>query len=299
MEACIIQENWADASGNAGNLSELYLIIGDLVQALNLSKRSVELADRSHDDFERVTKRTTLANTLFYANCIDDALATYRKAEEMQKKIERRKTFLYSLSGFEYCDLLLNQGKYQVVQVRANQTIKKAKRNNWLLELALDNLSLGRAYLLQAEKDRSGDFIKVTDHLNKAVDGLRQAGNQPYLPRGLLARAELYRVSGEFDKAKHDLDEAIVIAERGSMGLHQADCHIGYAQLHLAIGEKDKARESLSKAKIMIDKLGYHLRDRDVKESKLPAPPYHRLPHQHMRRAVAHGHQLPRLPAAP
>ncbi len=181
LEACIIQENWEDASGNAGNLSELYLIIGDLVQALNLAERSVELADRSHKDFERVTKRTTLANTLYYANCIDDALATFRKAEEMQKKIERQKTFLYSLSGFEYCDLLLNQGKYQVVQVRANQTIKKAKRNNWLLELAFDNLSLGRAYLLQAQKDRSRDFIRATDHLNKAVDGLRQAGNQPYL----------------------------------------------------------------------------------------------------------------------
>jgi tetratricopeptide (TPR) repeat protein len=152
------------------------------------------------------------------------------------------------------------------VQARANQTIKIAKQNNWHLEFALDNLSLGRAYLLQTQKDVSSDFIKATDHLNQALDGLRQAGTQTYLPLGLLARAELYRLSGEFAKARHDLDEAMVIAERGSMGLHQADCHLEYARLHLAMVEKGKARESLLKAKNMIDKLGYHLRDKDVKE---------------------------------
>jgi hypothetical protein len=60
--------------------------------------------------------------------------------------------------------------------------------------------------------------------------------------------------------------EALVIAERGSMGLHQAVCHLEYARLHLVMGEKGKARESLLKAKTMIDKLGYHLRDKDVKD---------------------------------
>ncbi len=184
----------------------------------------------------------------------------------MQKKIKDQPKFLYSLQGFEYCDLLLSQRKYQVVQVRANQTIKIAKRNNWLLGVALDNLSLGWAYLLQAQQDGSRDFSKAADHLNQAVDGLRKAGTQPFIPQALLARADLYRVSNDFDKALHDLDEAMVIAERGSMGLHQADCHLEYARLHLAMGDKDKARECLSKAKNMIDKLSYHLRDKDVKE---------------------------------
>lgn len=120
--------------------------------------------------------------------------------------------------------------------------------------------------MLQAQMNEIRDFIRATDHLNQALDSLRQAGTQTYLPMGLLARANLYRVSGEINKAQHDLDEAMVIAERGSMGLHQADCHLEYARLYLALGEKDKARESLQKAKNIIDKLGYHLRDRDVKE---------------------------------
>ena len=57
-----------------------------------------------------------------------------------------------------------------------------------------------------------------------------------------------------------------MISERGGMGLHLADCHLEYAQLHLDMGDREKARESLSIAKGMIEKMGYHRRDGEVKE---------------------------------
>jgi hypothetical protein len=108
-------------------------------------------------------------------------------------------------------------------------------------------------------------------HRNRAVDGSRQAGTQHHIPRGLLARAEYYRVTGALDKAKRDLDEAFTIATRGGMGLHLADCHLEYARLALAggVGTFDKtplqnAREHLAIAKKMIAEMGYHRRDREV-----------------------------------
>lgn len=58
----------------------------------------------------------------------------------------------------------------------------------------------------------------------------------------------------------------MTIAERGSMGLHCADCHLGYARLYLVIGDKGKARENVTKVKEMIGKTGYHRRDGEVKE---------------------------------
>ena len=70
----------------------------------------------------------------------------------------------------------------------------------------------------------------------------------------------------DFKKAQHDVDEAMSIATRGGMRLHEADCHLEYARLHLAMGEKEKARESLAKAKEMIQEMGYHRRDKEVKE---------------------------------
>ena len=105
------------------------------------------------------------------------------------------------------------------------------------------------------------DFTQAEAYLNKAVEGLQLAGQQDHIPRGLLVRAELHRVRGEFPKAQHDLDDATNIAERGAMGLHMADCHLEYAKLYLAMGDKGKAREHLDIATEMIVKMGYHRRD--------------------------------------
>ena len=125
----------------------------------------------------------------------------------------------------------------------AGQTLEWAKiSGESLLSFALEHLSLGRAHLLQTRQEGSNDFTQAGTHLNQAVDGLRKAGWQDYIPRSLLARAELHRVRGDLQDAQHDLDEAMSIAERGGMGLHQTDCHLEYAQLSLAIGDKDKAR---------------------------------------------------------
>ncbi len=56
------------------------------------------------------------------------------------------------------------------------------------------------------------------------------------------------------------------IAERGQMGLHQADGHLGYARLYLAMDEKPEAREHLATAKEMVGRMGYHRRDGEVAE---------------------------------
>ena len=114
----------------------------------------------------------------------------------------------------------------------------------------------------------------VLPYLNRAVDGLRQAGQQQVIPLGLLARAELYRVTGDLKKAQKDLDEAFTIATRGGMGLHLANCHLEYARLYLAYLRfgmtpeqlKQKAREHWQIAKDSIEKMGYHRRDKEVQE---------------------------------
>jgi tetratricopeptide (TPR) repeat protein len=266
LEAYIALKDWKNLAIAANNLSELYLTIGDIDLAMDYANQSVDLADKSGDAFERMSDRSTLADALHQAGRQSEAESLFREAEEMQKDQQPEYPLMYSLQGFRYCDLLLSQGKYQAVLNRAEQTIEWAKTVRWLLDIALDHISLGRAHLLQALQEGSQDFTQAAEHLNQAVDGLRQAGTQHHVPRGLLARAELYRVKGEFNKAQHDIEEAMTIAERGEMGLHQADCHLEYARLYLAMRETDKAREHLAIAKKMIEQRGYHRRDREVKE---------------------------------
>jgi len=265
LEADIAGEDWVNAAIATGELSHLYLTNGDLARALDYAQQSVGLADRSGDGFQRMSKRTPLADALHQAGRLMEATALFAEAEAMQDG-QPELPLLYSFSGFRYCDLLLDQGKYQEVQSRAGQTLEWAKREGILLDIALDNLSLGRAYLLQAQQEGTGDFAQATAHLEQAVDRLRQAGIQHHIPRGLLARTELRRVMDDVAGAQRDLEEALSIATRGGMRLHEADCHLEYARLHLTCGEKEKARESLAKAKGMIEQMGYHRRDGEVAE---------------------------------
>ncbi len=266
LDAHIAQGDWKASAATASNLSELSLTMGDIVQALDYAKQSVEFADKSDDAFQRKHRRVRMANALHQSGSFDKAKQFFKEALEMQKKDEPQYPYFDSPSGFQYCNLLLDSRMYKEVLNQTEQTIEIAKNNKWLLSIALDYISLGRASLLQALHEGTGDLSKAAEHLNHAVDGLRRAGTQHELPHGLLARAELYIVQKSFDKAKRDLDEAMTIAERGEMGLYKADCCIGYARLYLAAGDKEKARGELAAAKEMIEKMGYHRRDGEVKE---------------------------------
>lgn len=266
LDGVIAREDWKNAAVGASNLSRIYLTIGDLPQALKLGQQGVELADRSGDDFQRISKRTRLANTLHQLGRTKEAAAAFRENEEMQKQSQPKYPLLYSVQGFYYCDLLLGQGQEQEVKERAAHTLEWVKSMNWLLDIALDNLSLGRAWLLVAQQAGTGDTKQAGEFLQRAVEGLRRAGQIDCLPHGLLARAELNRFNGEYGKAERDLAETLRIATRGPMGLHLADYHLESARLRLAQGDRDKAREHLATATEMIERMGYHRRDGEVKE---------------------------------
>ena len=268
LEAWIAQEDWNNAAIVSGNLSQLYLTIGDLAQALEYGQQSLALAEKGNVTFERLTKRVVLADALHQAGQMGEAETLFREAEALQKERESDYPLLYSVQGFLYCDLLQGQGKYQNVRdrvARALEWIEQVGQGS-LLDVAVDHLSLGRAHLAETRRDETRNFSTAAEHLDQAVDGLRQAGMQEYISRGLLARAALYRVRREFEPARRDLDEALSIAERGQMGLYRADAHLESARLDLAMANKPEAREHLATAKEMIERMGYHRRDGEVVE---------------------------------
>ncbi len=174
--------------------------------------------------------------------------------------------FLYSFQGLQYCDLLLAQRKYEDVRDRVEKLFEWRQPSDPLLDIAVEHLSLGRAHLVEAQEEDTGEFTQAAEHLDQAVDGLRQAGVQEHLPRGLLARAALHRVRDDFGQARRDLDEAMAIADRGGMGLHQADGHLEYARLYLAMDEVPEARNHFATAKEMVGRMGYGRRDSEVTE---------------------------------
>ena len=173
----------------ASNLSELYLTLGDVTQALAYAEQSVGLADQSGDEFERMGNRTTLGDALHQAGRLAESQTAFHEAEEMQKKNQPEFPLLYSLQGFRYCDLLLSQGDYAEVERRASQTIGMGKaRFRYLLDIALDNLSLGRAQLLHFQHDPKLPITQFTNYL-KPRSGWLAAGRATRTFATRLARA--------------------------------------------------------------------------------------------------------------
>lgn len=104
---------------------------------------------------------------------------------------------------------------------------------------------------------------RAVEWLDQAVDGLREAGEEEFIARGLLARAACSRWAAHFPAAEQDLRDCEEIAQRGGMQLHLIDCHLEAARLALASGKAVlglAAEEHLAAAEEGIAKTGYKRR---------------------------------------
>ncbi len=261
---------WRGAAIIANNLSELYLALGNIPLAVGVARDALTYARNSLEWVEIRDELTTLADALTQQDKRDDALQMFSEAEVLQVKEEPIYPLLYSMRGFKYCDFILSlaertawelfimrsssrstvrearnkiEGKVvgvvadcRAIYQRAAQTLQWAEENSFsLLTIALDHLTLGRSALYAAILGSSKPDLRTgTSHVTVAVDGLRHAGQQQYIPLGLLNRAWLRFLTGQhtgFESAQADLDEAWEIAERGPMPLFLADIHLYRARL--------------------------------------------------------------------
>jgi len=270
IEMNVKLENWIGAAANASNLSELQLSLGDVVAAVVRGQKSVDYADQSEDMFWRMATCATHADALHQTGDTAQALEWFIQAEQIQQERQPEYPRLYSMPGFRYSDLLLAQAEVAAVLERAKQTLEWVTTQSWLLDIALDQLTLGRAYYQQ------GNFLQATDWLDQAVAGLREAGTQDYLPRGLLVRAALHRDTRnpnyDFTRAHQDLQEAHDIAEPSGMRLHLTDYHLEMARLLITEQENPpqspvekgesalSLQEHIAKAAKLIEETGYKRR---------------------------------------
>jgi tetratricopeptide (TPR) repeat protein len=230
------QENWRAAAICAENVSELNLTLGRVSSAVADAEEGVKYADRSREEAEQRDNRTAHADALHQAGRRVEAEARFREAEKMQAKHQPEYPLLYSLRGFQYCDLLLTEAERaawqhylslnsqpstlnplescRAVEQRAAQTLKwaEAARGVSLLDTATIHLTLGRTALYaailegragcpQPAAPRRGEgtapyLATACRELDATVDGLRRAGAVEFLVRGLLTRAWLRFLTG-------------------------------------------------------------------------------------------------------
>lgn len=175
-----------------------------------------------------MANRTTLADALHQSGDRAEAARLFAEAESLQKERQPNHTILFSPRGYLNCDLLLAQGDHADALRRATRTITIAEDNNWLLDIGLDHLTLGRAHAPGSPESRR--------HLEPAVAFLRRAGQLDDLPRALLARA-----------TDADLEEVHKIATRSRMRLHLTDYHLAMAAVSAPPNTSRKPKSSSGK----------------------------------------------------
>jgi nucleoside phosphorylase/tetratricopeptide (TPR) repeat protein len=284
------------------NLSELKLTLGRIAEAIKDAKHAVELADlfleqsKGEDAaFQAMANRATLGDALHQQGAIAQAHEAFIEADRITAQWRAPYTLLFSVQGFRYCDLLLGEvergawasmsevgsveGELErlftscaQIRGRARQTVKWARENH------VDSLSIGLEYLTLARCALYADRLELRiptreaqDHTDYAIDRLRAAAEQEFIPRGLLTRAWLRHAQGDPDGARADLAEAERIASRGGMALHLADTALYRARLF-------HDRAALAEARHLIDTHGYARRLPELQDAEAAAALWERLP---------------------
>ncbi|HEX3531100.1 MAG TPA: TIR domain-containing protein, partial [Thermoanaerobaculia bacterium] len=284
MEMDIEREDWNNAAVVASHLGELELTRGEVAAAVTAGEQAVTYADRSSEASQQMICRAVQANVLHQAGRRAEARDLFEDAETRQAARQPEYPRLLAGAGFRYCELLLGEAERvawqrwlsgrtgardtfavpvaacEAVSERAKYALNIARENRWLLDIALDDLTLARATLCKA------DFAHpipppAHQHITAAVDGLRTAGHINYLPGGLLTRAWLRCVSKDEASARADLEEAWEIAERGPMPLFQADVLLTRARLF-------RDRAALAEARRLIEKHGYGRRLEELADAE-------------------------------
>jgi hypothetical protein len=281
LQMGIEQQDWRNAAFGAGNLCELELALGHVMEATSHACQAVDLAERSGDPFARSSLRTTLAEAFLQEGRLAEGLAVIMRAEALQAERQPEYPLLSSIQGFRYCDIALAQVEpaawralglddkdsrpvdllagLDEIERRAAKTLDWVRAQGFLLDIALDHLTLGRAALYRAILSGvpTDALAAAKIEVGAAVDGLRRSGVQDHLPRGLMTRALLHHVLGDASAARADLDEALEISERGPMRLHLADVHLNRARLF-------RDRNALAEARALVKECGYHRRDEEL-----------------------------------
>ena len=170
------------------------------------------------------------------------------------------------------------------IKRRSAQTLEWATNvfHFGLLDIGLDQLTLGRVHLLRTGLESSDVHLpSARTYLDTGLATLRQSNNSDEMPRALLPCTWLHALADEWDAARQRLDEAYALCTRGGnpqngwqggMRLHLADTLLHRARL---FGWRNEypwpgrtPQADLDEAEALIKACGYHRRDQELADAR-------------------------------
>ena len=253
MEMLVRQEDWDNAARAASTLSELELTLGDVPAAEATAAQSVTFADRSGNAFQRMSKRTAHADALHQAGRLEASRALFAEAETMQMERQPGYSLLYSLPGYQYCDLLLAAAE-RAAWPRGDGA--QAARPRVLPAIAPGCLG-GKLPPENAAETAAllSDFGAIARRVAQTLKwGTRHGGlldialDHLTLGRVHLLRAVFESPNAHLPSAKTSLDAALATLRQANRSDDLPRALLPCAWLHALLGEWDTARRRLDEA---------------------------------------------------
>ncbi|WP_036254508.1 ATP-binding protein [Methylobacter sp. BBA5.1] len=251
-------ENWAYASSGIQILVSLHLPLGQLKEAQEVAQQAVKYANSSRDFDQRVTAPCYIATVLHCRGNLREAYDYFQEAEALFQTSGRYE-YIPSLSGFWYCNLLLDSFSdittLEDVETRAAYIVPD---HGSLLDAAVTALILARVFAA------SNKLVEAEGAFQAAIKNIQKANTIFRIPPFYLYRADFYIDQSQLDKAYVDLNSAWEIIERCDMKLYAVDYLLIHGRFSLAIADYDTGLNNYKEAKQLIQETGYHLHDAEL-----------------------------------
>lgn len=246
---------WQSAPTSAANLCELLLPGGALQEALTTAKQGHTWAEHNADPAWKVALQAMLATTLHQLGEMTQSLEAFKKAEETVALWHPETPQLMGLQGQRYGDLLLEQAQdpkdLSAILERTEAWFRQHQPGDALQDHAMHHLMRGRVWAAQ------GDADKAAGALDQSVTIIRHAGPSHRTAEILLHRALFLQQQDASDAARKDWDEAMGIAARGGLHLHEMDGRLLEGLMFLDADDTARATQALDRAEKGIATLHY------------------------------------------
>lgn len=259
LRIALDSQDWANASTGYQNLSELYLLRGELDHSISSTKEAVKLARRAKSKQLVCESLSYQSWALHLQGRVGKARRTYRKVEALNINLSIK--YIHSISGIQQADhkRRLGDTDYALKVTKAN--LKISEEYHYLSDISMCHRVLGD---LCADADQRDEAAK---HYRQALDISRETSMKQVLIEALLARGRWEaRHRQDPEAAFSNLKEALDYAKAGGYRLYEADIRVALAWAHLAAGDRKSAREEAEYALQMSEAMGYHWGKVDANE---------------------------------
>jgi hypothetical protein len=269
-----------------GNASELYALVGDLEQGLQVGLQGMRISRLHPTCWKHVwIQIAKTASIIFQMGKSHKALKMLSYAESMQKATDLDNPTFYGVLNYRYYDLLLASLEQKALmlllgrscgdnsctelafleelETRAHRILKLDLERGIMLHIGLGYLSVARTCTLLGILRGDGVLGSVPDMLVNAEHYLRSAARPEYLVHAL--RGEfLYKCwTQRFNDAELALSQARLIASEHGFALQELDLEY-YVYVIKMLWHNGDCRSQLRGLEQTAERIGYIRLSRDI-----------------------------------